>query len=38
MSYRGRYERERYVKRKIRKDIYSKLVKLSRKEGLRLVN
>jgi hypothetical protein len=26
MSYRGRYERERYVKRRIRRDIYSKLM------------
>jgi hypothetical protein len=36
MSYRGRYEREHYVKRKIRKDIYSKLVELSKREGLGL--
>jgi hypothetical protein len=36
MSYRGRYEREHYVKRKIRKDIYSKLMELSKREGLGL--
>jgi hypothetical protein len=36
MSYRGRYEREHYVKRKIRRDIYSRLVGLSRREGLGL--
>jgi hypothetical protein len=36
MSYRGRYEREHYVKRKIRRDIYSRLVELSRREGLGL--
>jgi hypothetical protein len=36
MSYRGRYEREHYVKRKIRRDIYAKLVELSRREGLGL--
>jgi hypothetical protein len=36
MSYRRRYEREHYVKRKIRRDIYSKLVELSRREGLGL--
>jgi hypothetical protein len=36
MSYRGRYEREHYVKRKIRRDIYSKLVELSKREGLGL--
>ena len=36
MSYRNRYEREHYVKRKIRRDIYSKLVELSRREGLGL--
>jgi hypothetical protein len=34
MSYRRRYEREHYVKRKIRRDIYSGLVELSRREGL----
>jgi hypothetical protein len=33
MSYRRRYEREHYVKRKIRRDIYSRLVELSRREG-----
>ncbi len=36
MSYRRRYEREHYVKRKIRRDIYSRLVELSRREGLGL--
>jgi hypothetical protein len=36
MSYRGRYEKEHYVKRKIRKDLYSRLVELSKKEGLGL--
>jgi hypothetical protein len=36
VSYRGRYEREHYVKRKIRRDIYAKLVELSRREGLGL--
>jgi hypothetical protein len=36
MSYRGRCERERYVKRKIRRDIYSKLMELSKREGLGL--
>ena len=36
MSYRGRYERDHYVKRKIRKDIYSRLVELSKREGLGL--
>ena len=36
MSYRGRYEREHYVKRKIGRDVYSKLVELSRREGLGL--
>ena len=36
MSYRGRYERERYVKRKIRRDVYARLEKLSRREGLGL--
>jgi hypothetical protein len=36
MSYRGRYEREHYVKRKIRRDIYSRLVELSKREGLGL--
>jgi hypothetical protein len=36
MSYRGRYEREHYVKRKIRRDVYSRLVELSRREGLGL--
>jgi hypothetical protein len=36
MSYRNRYEREHYVKRKIRRDVYSKLVELSRREGLGL--
>jgi hypothetical protein len=36
MSYRNRYEREHYVKRKIRRDIYSRLVELSRREGLGL--
>ena len=36
MSYRVRYEREHYVKRKIRRDIYSRLVELSRREGLGL--
>ena len=36
MSYRARYEREHYVKRKIRRDIYSRLVELSRREGLGL--
>jgi hypothetical protein len=36
MSYRGRYEKEHYVKRKIRRDIYSKLVELSKREGLGL--
>jgi len=36
MSYRGKYEKEHYVKRKIRRDIYAKLVELSRREGLGL--
>jgi len=36
MGYRVRYEREHYVKRKIRRDIYSRLVELSRREGLGL--
>jgi hypothetical protein len=36
MSYRDRYEKEHYVKRKIRRDIYSRLVELSRREGLGL--
>jgi hypothetical protein len=36
MSYRVRYDREHYVKRKIRRDIYSKLVELSKREGLGL--
>jgi hypothetical protein len=36
VSYRRRYEREHYVKRKIRRDIYSRLVELSRREGLGL--
>jgi hypothetical protein len=36
MSYRGRYEREHCIKRKIRRDIYAKLVELSRREGLGL--
>ncbi len=33
MSYRGKYEKEHYVKRKIRRDIYAKLVELSRKDS-----
>jgi len=36
MSYMARYDREHYVKRKIRRDIYSKLVELSKREGLGL--
>jgi hypothetical protein len=36
MSYRGKYEGERYVKRKIRRDVYARLEKLSRREGLGL--
>jgi hypothetical protein len=36
MSYRGRYEREHYVKREIRRDIHSKLMELSKREGLGL--
>ena len=36
MSYRGKYEKKHYVKRKIRRDIYAKLVELSRREGLGL--
>lgn len=36
MSYRGKYEKEHYVKRKIRRDIYSKLMELSKREGLGL--
>jgi len=36
MSYRSKYEKEHYVKRKIRRDIYTKLVELSKREGLGL--
>ncbi len=36
MSYRRRYEREHYVKRKIRRGIYSRLVELSKRESLDL--
>jgi hypothetical protein len=36
MSYRRRYEREHYVKKKIRRDIYSKLVEFSKREDLGL--
>jgi hypothetical protein len=36
MSYMARYDREHYVKRKIRRDIYSKLMELSKREGLGL--
>jgi hypothetical protein len=36
MSYRSRYDREHYVKRKIRRDVYARLVELSKREGLSL--